>query len=292
MAGGLAGCPADTQETVNPELTGQVCRLPPTPHYVQYRAFIPLDNLLTIVPCYAGQPKANPLPPIPGEAPLGLIKIMGDASNFSTHYRIKEYADLSISTTGPGLQVPVVPVPSRSYNFEWPSVYGNIKATDLNPPRLLICVLEQNTGIPSLANEAGTTSSTAANQASVTFCCSASDPLFSLDPLGVTPVQPIRYNLTVSVNAATNTATITGSHTCFPSHEIVIGTQVVYQKTPAILSFAYLSYCLVTSPLPDIHVNCTVKLDGVEMSIAKREMFPQVDTIEGNYRGDDEANCS
>jgi hypothetical protein len=260
VAGGLAGCDDVQQETASPDVTSQlVCRVPPTPHYVQYRAFIPADHLVTAVPCFIGQAQASPVPLVAGAPAFGLIMIMGDASNFSTHYRIKEWANLMISTTGPGIEAPVVPVPSISYNFEWPSVHGNIASTDFNPTRLLWCWHEQNTGSASLANVGGSTSSTAAYQASVTFCCSAADPLFA------NPVAPIQYNLKVVVNTQTNMATITGSHTCFPAHEIVIGTQVVYQKNPAVISFVELSRCLIGAQvgLTETQVNCTVKLDGV-----------------------------
>jgi hypothetical protein len=238
------------------------CPPNPLPHFMQYRAFIPADHLVTAVPCYLEQEQASLIPSInsvPFNVPLGLIMVLGDASSFSTHYRIKEHANLSFSGTGPGLETPVVAVPSVSYNFQYPSspISGNIGSGDFNPQALLICKHEQNTGSSSLANVGGTTSSTGANQASMTFCCSGTDPLFA------NPVEPIQCNLTVSINTATNQATTTGTRTCFPSHEIVIGTQVVYPKNPVGVNFGVLLTCLLTYPVVETTVNCTVTLDGV-----------------------------
>jgi hypothetical protein len=164
---------------------------------------------------------------------------------------------LIVSSTGPSTESGVVAVPSVSYNFEYPSVSGNVTSADFNPGELLRCIHEQNTASASIAAEGGTTSSSGAYQAAVTFSGSASDPLF------INPVAPIRYNLTVAINTQTNTATITGTHTCFPSHELVIGTQVVYNKNPAAVNFGVLSGCLILSTLTSTKVNCTVKLDGV-----------------------------
>jgi hypothetical protein len=241
------------------------CFVPAPTYYVQYRAFIPADHLLTAVPCYFEQAQASPVPDInvpPFNVPLGAIIVLGDASSFSTHFRIKQYTNLSFSPSGPGSESSVVPVPSVSYNFVYPHVKGNVTANDFNPKTLLECIYpEQNTGSASMANEVGTASSTGANQASVNFCCSATDPLFK------NPVAPIQYNLSVSINEATDPpqATITGSHTCFPSHEIVIGKQVVYQRNPSPVNFAELSYCLIGAQvgLTETKVSCTVPLDGV-----------------------------
>jgi len=261
LAAGLPeGCSTSGQQpTTGVPITPKqlVCKVPPKPHFVQYRSFIPEDNLVTTVPCWRGQALASPIPPTLTSLPWGLILVMGDASSFSTHYRIKQYADLITSTTGPATETGVVPVPSVSYNFQYPSVRPKITAADFNPGQLLRCNHEQNTASASMANEHGSTSSSAANQASVNFNGSATDPLF------INPVAPIRYNLTVAINTLTNTATITGSHTCFPSHEIVIGTQVVYKKDPIHVDFATLSACLILGSLTSTQVNCTVKLDGI-----------------------------
>ena len=154
---------------------------------------------------------------------------------------------------------PAATVPSISYNFQIPSTQGNITQDDFNPEALLLCYHEQSTGSARMTNLVGTTSSNAPNQASVTLCCAASDPLFA------NPVEPIQFNLTVSINSKTNEATITGSHTCFPSHEIVIGNQVVYNKQPSAVNFGILSKCLLGGAmgLPQTQVNCIVPLDGV-----------------------------
>lgn len=233
-----------------------------TPHhyYVQYRAYIPADHLVTFLSCYVGQEKAGFVPSvIPLVKPSGYIEVLGDTSPFSTQYRIKEYVTLSTSSSGPASEPSVTKVPSISYNFQIPSTQGNITGDDFNPNTLLQCIHEQNVGSSDLRFVGGTTSSTAANQASLTFSGSGTDPLFAH------PVAPIQFNLTVSINAKTKTATITGSHTCFPSHEIGIGNQVVYNKNPAFVNFGYLSFCLVTAPFgSETTVNCTVQLDGVD----------------------------
>jgi hypothetical protein len=269
LAGAVPGCSNVQQETTSADAAAvpqqKVCKVPPTPHYVQYRAFIPADHLVVYPsPCFIGQAIASLIPPpTPFPVPMGSIMVLGDASSFSTHYRIKEYANLAISSTGPATELPVLKVPSVSYNFEFPSspiagLGADISSGDFNIPAMFFqCYHEQNTGSSSLTNINGTTSSTAANQASVTFSGSGTDPLFA------DPVAPIQFNLTVSINTATNQATITGSHTCFPSHEIVIGTQVVYQKNPVFVSWAVLSACLLTYPVVETQVNCTVPLDGV-----------------------------
>ena len=57
-------------------------------YYVQYRAYIPADHLVTFVPCYFGQQKASVIPPFPGDPQSWWIEVLGDASNFSTKYPI------------------------------------------------------------------------------------------------------------------------------------------------------------------------------------------------------------
>lgn len=148
---------------------------------------------------------------------------------------------------------------SVSYNFESPSspINTNISQGDFNPQALLRCWHEQATGQADMSGVTGSATSTAANQASVSFSGAASDPLFT------NPVAPIQFNLNVAINASANTATITGSHTCFPAHQIMIGSQVVYDRKPSPVNFAELSYCLIGSPYTDTQVNCTVPLDGV-----------------------------
>jgi len=90
-------------------------------------------------------------------------------------------------------------------------------------------------------------------------------------PLFANPVYPIQYNLNVSINETTDppTATITGSHTCFPSHEIAIGNQVVYKYTPVGINFAVLSACLAAGTVGVEHtVNCSsIPLDGVSKCV-------------------------
>ena len=242
-------------------------------YWVQYRAFIPADHLKTAVPCYIGQRLASPEFVIVNYVPIlipgkGWIMVLGDADNPSlpntTQFRIKQYANLAFSSTGPAPEGAVVPVMSTSYNFSsWNSpVNGSTISTgDFNGGNNTFCDTEQATGHADMTDEVGTASSTGAYQASVNFCCAASDPLFA------SPVYPIQYNLNVSIDETTSppTATITGTHTCFPSHEIAIGTQVVYQKNPDYISFAWLSYCLISAGvgLPETNVSCTVKLDGV-----------------------------
>ena len=241
-----------------------------TNFYVQYRAFIPADHLNTTVPCYLGQQQASPIPSVnsvPYNVPLGFVGVLGDASSFATHFRIKEYALLAISAAGPMPQSAVIPVPSISDNFEIPSspLMGNtITSGDFNPPPLLLkCYHEQSTDSAILANEGGSANSTAANQATVSFTGSATDPLFT------NPVAPIQYNLNVSIDTQTNMATITGSHTCFPSHEIEITRnnvpQILYRKNPSSINFAQLSYCLIGAMMgaTETKVNCTVPLDGI-----------------------------
>lgn len=269
MIGGGPGSCVDTEQEVaissSTVVPTRSCPVPPTPHFVQYRAFIPADNLVTTVPCYLGQQQASPVPPYPYapyNIPLGVITVLGDASSFATHFRIKQYAGLLISTSGPGVEPPIVPVPSLSYNFNYASLLPlgrNVVSTDFNPTKLLRCIHEQSTASASIANEGGSTSSAGANQATVTFSGSAADPLFT------NPVAPIQYKITVALNTQTNMATLTGSHTCFPSHEIAIGSQVVYQKNPTSVNFARLSYCLIGAMvgLTETQVNCTVKLDGI-----------------------------
>lgn len=241
--------------------TAQIVGIPHH-YYVQYRAYIPADHLVTSVPCWRGQEIASIVPDSPLQLWGGLIEVLGDASPFSTQYRIKEYVNLSTNSSGPASEPAVAKVPSVSYNFESFSTQGNITEDDFTPPPLRhLCHLEQSTGSSNLTYVGGTASSTSANQASVTFSGSGTDPLFKK------PVAPIQFNITVSINAKTNEATITGTHTCFPSHEIVVGNQVVYSKDPAAVTFYELSKCLI-GPLfqvPQTTVNCPqpVPLDGV-----------------------------
>jgi hypothetical protein len=86
--GTVEACPAFVQEAaVNPSVTAhpqQACTVPPTPHYVQYRAYIPADHLITAVFCYKGQALASPVPPTLTSRPYGFIEVLGDHSSFST----------------------------------------------------------------------------------------------------------------------------------------------------------------------------------------------------------------
>jgi hypothetical protein len=246
-----------------------------SPYWVQYRAFIPADHLRTAIPCYKGERIATPQFTLFGGVPVlvpgyGWITVLGDADNPSlpntTQFRIKEYTNLAFSGTGPASEGVVVPVQSTSYNFSTtksPVNGSTISVGDFNGGNTPTCVTEQATGHAVMTNEVGTASSTAAYHASVNFCCSASDPLFA-------PAFPITFNLNVSINESTSppTATITGTNTCFPSHEIVIGNQVVYRFTPAFVNFGVLTACLSAGAAGVPHTaNCptAIPLDGVSV---------------------------
>ena len=209
------------------------------------------------MPCYYGQKQASFFPPFPGDPSNFFIEVLGYESSLSTRYRINEYANITTSSSGPMSEPPTSTVKSVSYNFQIPSTLGNISSSDLNPEALLQCYHEQYTDSADMADLVGTTGSNAANQASVELCCAASDPLFA------NPVEPIQFDITVTINSKTNEATITGSHTCFPSHQIKIGNQVVYNKNPTFVSFFTLTTCLLGYPRIQTKVSCTVPLDGV-----------------------------
>jgi hypothetical protein len=233
-------------------------------YYVQYRVYIPADHLVTTVPCYQFQKRASPIPDLlfpPFNDPLGVVEVLGDASAFSTQFRIKEYVNVSTNGVVATAEPDLTKLPSTSYNFEVPSTIGNIVSADFNPNSLYLCFHEQSTGSANMNDVGGWAASGGANDVSVSFNGSASDPLFK------NPVAPIQFDLTVTINAETNMASIVGNHTCFPSHEIVIGSQVVYRRDPAYVDFLELSYCLIAGMggLAETNVNCTVPLDGVSM---------------------------
>jgi hypothetical protein len=78
-------------------------------------------------------------------------------------------------------------------------------------------------GVPSLLPAASVALNPRDGTVAVTFRGSASDP----NILGSSLLGPIQWNLVVTISSDQSTATIIGSHTCFPAHEVIINGRIV-----------------------------------------------------------------
>jgi hypothetical protein len=222
------------------------------------------------------------------------LDYLGDASAFSpTKYRVQEIDDVSTDPTGAMLEPAPTPHPGKTVDFATttsqyhvmgggplPAISSN-QYLEPNPlsmapnPGITVYPWEGQCNPPyenqfayaNLSAVGGNASSTAANSVVTELAGIASDPL-------ETQVGGISWDLTVSINTTSNTATINGWNTCYPAHQIRVNSILIfdYQPQPGQNTTSYLAACLVLSdagalnptlvPGAKFVSNCTVKLDG------------------------------